>query len=198
MPFTLGQRWISDTESELGLGTVVAVDARTVTLLFPSTGENRLYARSDSPVTRVMFNPGDTITSHDGWQMQVEEVKEENGLLTYIGTRLDTEGGSLCSRLICPAVTPSTSRASSTSTTTTRSRAPSEALALIFRPLTPVRLGANPSRFTSQAAARIRAIMAMSAPLTCSSDAAETGAEDCTVAWLFITNGSGGASARTG
>ncbi len=49
MPFTLGQRWISDTESELGLGTVVAVDARTVTLLFPSTGENRLYARSDSP-----------------------------------------------------------------------------------------------------------------------------------------------------
>lgn len=28
MPFTLGQRWISDTESELGLGTVVAVDAR--------------------------------------------------------------------------------------------------------------------------------------------------------------------------
>lgn len=56
MPFTLGQRWISDTESELGLGTVVAMDARTVTLLFPSTGENRLYARSDSPVTRVMFN----------------------------------------------------------------------------------------------------------------------------------------------
>ncbi len=27
-------------------------------------------------VTRVMFNPGDTITSHDGWQMQVEEVKK--------------------------------------------------------------------------------------------------------------------------
>ncbi|VEB93227.1 ATP-dependent helicase HepA [Citrobacter koseri] len=49
MPFTLGQRWISDTESELGLGTVVAMDARTVTLLFPATGENRLYARSDSP-----------------------------------------------------------------------------------------------------------------------------------------------------
>ncbi len=76
MPFTLGQRWISDTESELGLGTVVAVDARTVTLLFPSTGENRLYARSD-PVTRVMFNPQDTITSHDGWQMQVEVKKKK-------------------------------------------------------------------------------------------------------------------------
>ena len=41
MPFTLGQRWISDTESELGLGTVVALDARMVTLLFPAIGENR-------------------------------------------------------------------------------------------------------------------------------------------------------------
>ncbi|EHW0773411.1 RNA polymerase-associated protein RapA [Salmonella enterica subsp. enterica serovar Kentucky] len=91
MPFTLGQRWISDTESELGLGTVVAMDARTVTLLFPSTGENRLYARSDSPVTRVMFNPGDTITSHEGWQLHIDEVKEEKGLLVYVGTRLDTE-----------------------------------------------------------------------------------------------------------
>jgi len=90
MPFTLGQRWISDTESELGLGTVVAIDARMVTLLFPATGENRLYARNDSPVTRVMFNPGDTVTSHEGWQLKVDEVKEENGLLIYIGTRLDT------------------------------------------------------------------------------------------------------------
>ncbi|XPE54926.1 hypothetical protein ACNKHW_00370 [Shigella flexneri] len=34
MPFTLGQRWISDTESELGLGTVVSVDAR-MSLSFP-------------------------------------------------------------------------------------------------------------------------------------------------------------------
>ena len=91
MPFTLGQRWISDTESELGLGTVVALDARMVTLLFPATGENRLYARNDSPITRVMFNPGDTVTSHEGWQMKVDDVKEENGLLAYIGTRLDTQ-----------------------------------------------------------------------------------------------------------
>lgn len=60
-------------------------------LTFPSTGENRLYARSDSPVTRVMFNPGDTITSHEGWQLHIDEVKEENGLLVYVGTRLDTE-----------------------------------------------------------------------------------------------------------
>ncbi len=39
MVFTLGQRWISDTESELGLGTVVAIDTRMITLLFPATGK---------------------------------------------------------------------------------------------------------------------------------------------------------------
>jgi len=98
MPFTLGQRWISDTESELGLGTIVAVDARMVTLLFPATGENRLYAKNDSPITRVIFNPGDTITSHEGWQLEVTEVQTENGLVTYIGTRLDTEESDVVMR----------------------------------------------------------------------------------------------------
>ena len=34
----------------------MALDARMITLLFPATGENRLYARNDSPITRVMFN----------------------------------------------------------------------------------------------------------------------------------------------
>ncbi len=75
MPFTLGQRWISDTESELGLGTVVALDARMVTLLFPAIGENRLYSRNDSPITRVMFNPGDTITL----LYYAEQFSDENG-----------------------------------------------------------------------------------------------------------------------
>lgn len=51
MSFALGQRWISDTESDLGLGTVVALDARTVTLMFAASEENRVYARSDAPAT---------------------------------------------------------------------------------------------------------------------------------------------------
>ena len=42
MPFALGQRWISDTETDLGLGTVVAIEGRMVTLLFPASGENRI------------------------------------------------------------------------------------------------------------------------------------------------------------
>lgn len=89
MPFKLGQRWISDTESELGLGTVVAEDVRMVTLLFSASGESRHYARADAPITRVIFNSGDTVTSHEGWQLTIESVQEDGGLLTYIGTRQD-------------------------------------------------------------------------------------------------------------
>ncbi|WP_116475674.1 RNA polymerase-associated protein RapA [Zobellella maritima] len=91
MPFALGQRWISDTETDLGLGTIVAIDVRMVTMLFPACGENRMYAKDDAPVTRVMFNPGDTISSHEDWELQVESITEDNGLLTYHGIRLDTE-----------------------------------------------------------------------------------------------------------
>ncbi|MDC9612514.1 RNA polymerase-associated protein RapA [Xenorhabdus khoisanae] len=98
MPFTLGQRWISDTESELGLGTVVALDPRMVTLLFPASGENRLYARNDSPITRVMFNVGDTVTSHESWKLKIDDVQQDNGLLIYVGTRLDTEEENICLR----------------------------------------------------------------------------------------------------
>jgi ATP-dependent helicase HepA len=91
MPFALGQRWISDTESDLGLGTVVALDVRTVSLMFSASEENRLYARQDAPVTRVTFNVGDTIESHEGWTLLVEKIEEEQGILTYIGTRQDTQ-----------------------------------------------------------------------------------------------------------
>ncbi|MDD0225528.1 hypothetical protein PSY76_23595, partial [Shigella flexneri] len=47
--------------------------------------------RSRSPSHFLLLLLRLASASHDGWQMQVEEVKEENGLLTYIGTRLDTE-----------------------------------------------------------------------------------------------------------
>ena len=91
MTFALGQRWISDTESDLGLGTVVALDARTVTLMFAASEENRVYARNDAPVTRVTFNPGDVVDSQQGWSLRIEQVVEEQSLLTYIGTREDND-----------------------------------------------------------------------------------------------------------
>ena len=37
----VGQRWISDTEPELGLGIVVDLDARAMTVFFPCADDTR-------------------------------------------------------------------------------------------------------------------------------------------------------------
>lgn len=89
MNFSLGQRWISDTESDLGLGTVVALEGRQVSILFPASGENRVYSLTEAPVTRVAFNPGDVIRSVEEWELEVESVEEQGELLCYHGTRVD-------------------------------------------------------------------------------------------------------------
>ena len=53
--YALGQRWLSDTETDLGLGTIVQIESRTVTVLFPATGETRVYAAQTAPLTRIEF-----------------------------------------------------------------------------------------------------------------------------------------------
>ncbi len=84
-----GQRLISDTELQMGLGTVLSADARTVTVLFLATGELRTYSRQTAPLTRVAFVPGDRVRSHEGWSLEVQAVVEREGLLTYQGRRED-------------------------------------------------------------------------------------------------------------
>ncbi|MDH3343223.1 MAG: RNA polymerase-associated protein RapA, partial [Gammaproteobacteria bacterium] len=83
--FIPGQRCISDAELEMGLGTILTVEFRTLTVLFMATGETRTYAKLTAPLTRVAFEIGDTITSHDGRRIKVSEVCDVHGLLTYVG-----------------------------------------------------------------------------------------------------------------
>ncbi|MFT2089832.1 RNA polymerase-associated protein RapA [Paraglaciecola sp. 2405UD69-4] len=87
----LGQRWLSDTETELGLGTIVLIEARTVTVLFPATGETRVYASQTAPLTRIKFDLGDTVKSHEGWELIVKHLEEKDGQLTYVGVRTDNQ-----------------------------------------------------------------------------------------------------------
>jgi len=91
MVFHPGQRWISDSESEQGLGTVVAVEHRFVTVLFTATGESRQYAIVDAPLTRVKFNVGDVVPSHEGWLITVAQVEQLQHQFQYIGNRHDTQ-----------------------------------------------------------------------------------------------------------
>ena len=80
-----GQRWISDSEAELGLGTVLAQDGRLLTVLYPATGDTRQYSLRNAPLTRVRFSPGDQITHFEGWKLTVREVEAAEGLLVYHG-----------------------------------------------------------------------------------------------------------------
>ena len=93
--FVPGQRWVNYAELQLGLGTVLTVELRTVTLVFMATGETRTYSMQTAPLTRVMFAPGDTIRSHEGWSLKVERVDEQDSLLTYIGSSEDPQNTEL-------------------------------------------------------------------------------------------------------
>ncbi|MFT6791632.1 MAG: ATP-dependent helicase HepA, partial [Cellvibrionaceae bacterium] len=79
----IGQRWLVDTDSTLGLGMLVECQARQIVLEFPAMGERRIYSRENAPLTRAVFDPGDLITTIDGEDYVVAKVDEVDGLLIY-------------------------------------------------------------------------------------------------------------------
>ncbi|HXK58081.1 MAG TPA: RNA polymerase-associated protein RapA, partial [Gammaproteobacteria bacterium] len=87
--FIPGQRWISDTEPNLGLGTILRSDDRRVTLDFPASSERRTYALGNTPLTRVRFVPGDQIENQAGSSLSIRSVEEQQGLIVYRGRLKD-------------------------------------------------------------------------------------------------------------
>lgn len=87
--FLVGQRWLSESENNLGLGIVTAVNNRTVTINFPAAEEERVYAISAAPLARVQFQAGDLINSIEGWQLEITDVVENQGVMIYLGKRTD-------------------------------------------------------------------------------------------------------------
>ncbi len=88
--FKPGQRWICDVDLQLGLGTVQTVEDRIVHIDFTAVGEARAYAIQSAPLTRVVFNIGDSITSHEGVNLTVTAHREQDdGLINYSGTDKD-------------------------------------------------------------------------------------------------------------
>jgi ATP-dependent helicase HepA len=81
--FHPGQRWISESEPELGLGSILQVTDRRVTAQFAAAGEKREYARASAPLRRVRFRAGDTIRDRNGKTFVVQGVKERNDLIYY-------------------------------------------------------------------------------------------------------------------
>jgi ATP-dependent helicase HepA len=83
--FIPGQRWISNTESELGLGLILETEFNRVTVLYLATGDRRVYAKDNAPLTRVQFTVGDQIESAENVTITVQKIEENDGLLSYLG-----------------------------------------------------------------------------------------------------------------
>ena len=81
--FAIGQRWLSDTETELGLGVLIDVDERSVSILFPKSDETRVYARNNAPLSRIIFNVNDEVQDQEGNKWTVESLEDRHGVVRY-------------------------------------------------------------------------------------------------------------------
>ncbi len=81
--FAIGQRYLSDSESDLGLGVVVAQDTRSVTVFFPQSEETRAYAKTALALSRVIFTAGNSITDIDGNVFLVASAELIEGVMRY-------------------------------------------------------------------------------------------------------------------
>ena len=88
-----GQRWISNTEPELGLGMVFEVANRRVVINFPAADDRRTYALDNSPLIRVLYRAGDRIRGEDGTEFIVTEIRTVNGCAFYFG--INAEGAEM-------------------------------------------------------------------------------------------------------
>jgi len=82
--FLPGQRWMSESEPEQGLGIVTEVDSKTLSILFPATQTNRKYGINSAPLKRVVFAVGDEIQLQDGQKVLVQDVREDSGRYFYL------------------------------------------------------------------------------------------------------------------
>jgi ATP-dependent helicase HepA len=83
--FIIGQRWISESEPELGLGVIIEVEQKTITCFFPAAKVDRRYGAQTAPLRRIRFVEGDEVKGSNGDSFIVESTTEDKGIVTYHG-----------------------------------------------------------------------------------------------------------------
>lgn len=81
--FVIGQRWVSHSDTALGLGIVTDISGRRVTLGFPAADEERTYAIDNAPLSRIVYQPGEEIETFEGDCYTVRAVEDLDGVLVY-------------------------------------------------------------------------------------------------------------------
>lgn len=95
MDIAVGQRWVSDSEPEMGLGMVLSIENGTVDILFPAVEQRRMYAVATAPLRRVVFAVGEQVLTHDDQELEVTEVREEGDVVVYVTADRVLEEGEL-------------------------------------------------------------------------------------------------------
>jgi ATP-dependent helicase HepA len=101
-----GQRWISESEPELGLGLVLTAEARRVTMHFPAASEQRIYDIRSAPLARVKFEVGEEISTEDGTTHVVEKIAKQESYLVYHADGAEFPEPLLASNTISAAAGP--------------------------------------------------------------------------------------------
>ncbi len=93
--FIPGQRYISNAELQMGLGSIIDSDFRTVTLHFAACDETRTYAKQNAPLSRIIYSTGEQIQSIDGETIHIASLSEIDGLVSYTGSNQQGEIATL-------------------------------------------------------------------------------------------------------
>ncbi|QDK40970.1 hypothetical protein DOM21_05765 [Bacteriovorax stolpii] len=78
-----GQRFMSETEPELGLGILSTVESKTLKISFLAAKTERVYGSKGAPIKRVVFAVGDEITLRSGEKITVDAVVDREGIIAY-------------------------------------------------------------------------------------------------------------------
>lgn len=83
--YTIGQRWVSEMEPELGLGILQGIEARNLIFDFPLKGERRIYRKENPPMRRYLLQVGMNMSTLEGITSEIMQIQDMGNLVAYIG-----------------------------------------------------------------------------------------------------------------
>ena len=89
MEYVVGQRWVSESEPNLGLGIIINANERIVEVAFLAQELIRSYSQRNAPLIRVIYDAGEDIAHKKGGQYTVLSAEEEGGIILYTVTPLE-------------------------------------------------------------------------------------------------------------
>ena len=82
--FLVGQRVFSESEPELGLGTVLSIEFGNLEVYFAATETTRRYVAEGAPLKRINFRIGQSVELQSGENFKIESIKEEHSQFRFV------------------------------------------------------------------------------------------------------------------